>query len=66
MYGLLAGLFWAIDTVILSYSMQYANFIFFPLITTCVHDLCSFIYLIITIIIKKEHKNFYRCLFNIV
>ena len=66
MYGLLAGIFWAIDTVVLSYSMNSVSYFFIPLIITCLHDLCSFVYLMINIIIKKEYKIFIQCLFNIV
>mgnify|MGYP003458199769 CR=1 FL=1 len=51
MYGLLAGLLWAFDTVILSYGMDKIglNLFIIPLIVTAIHDLISFLFLIVSI-----------------
>ena len=66
MYGLLAGILWAMDTVILSYAMSSIPSLsfFIPLIITCFHDLISFIFLMIMLIIRKEFKDFIVCLYH--
>lgn len=66
MYGLLAGLLWAFDTVILSYGMDKIglNLFIIPLIVTGIHDLISFLFLIVSIGLKKEIKELLSCLYS--
>ncbi|MBO5092808.1 MAG: DMT family transporter [Lachnospiraceae bacterium] len=52
--GLCAGIFWALDTVILNlclgggtYGLPQSFAVFLPLVVTCLHDLCSAAYLLL-------------------
>ncbi len=66
MYGLLAGLLWAFDTVILSYGMDKIglNMFIIPLIVTGIHDLISFLFLIFSLCLKRQIKELFSCLYS--
>ncbi len=62
--GLLAGLLWGLDTVILGIALSMSSFtsteqaIFLaPFISTFIHDLCSSLWMLIYMGIKKQYKN---------
>ena len=45
-FGLLAGVLWALDTVVLSKALSfYEALLIAPLVAAFLHDTCSFVYL---------------------
>lgn len=65
--GLLSGVLWALDTVILSVALSMNGFnnellFLVPFISTFLHDLSSAIYLIIFMFIKKQKALFIKAL----
>lgn len=62
--GLLSGIFWALDTVIIGLALvgvenlsKNSSVILFPIITAFIHDAFSSCFMIVLIIIKKEFFN---------
>jgi drug/metabolite transporter (DMT)-like permease len=67
--GLLAGILWGLDTVILGVAMAMSPFIgtekaifLAPFVSTFLHDVFSSIWMLIYMGIKKEYKNVIRAL----
>lgn len=67
--GLLAGLLWGLDTVVLGVALSMSHFVsteqaifLAPFISTFIHDLCSSIWMFIYIGIKKQFKNVVKAL----
>lgn len=68
-YGLLSGLFWGLDTVILGIALIMTPFVnttqalfLAPFISTFVHDLCSSFWMLIYMGIHKEYRRVIRAL----
>ena len=66
-YGLLAGLFWGLDTVILGVALVMSPFVnttqavfLAPFISTFIHDLCSSVWMLIYMGINKEYRRVIR------
>lgn len=69
MTGLLAGLFWGLDTVILGVALSMTPFVsdteailLAPFVSTFLHDAFSSIWMLIYMGIKKQYKNTIRAL----
>jgi drug/metabolite transporter (DMT)-like permease len=67
--GLAAGIFWAIDTVILGIALAMTPFVsteqaifLAPFVSTFIHDFCSGIWMLIYMGVKKQYKNVIRAL----
>lgn len=67
--GLMAGVLWALDTVILSIVLMMTPFVsteqaifLAPFVSTFLHDTCSSIWMLIYMGIKKQYKNVIRAL----
>ena len=67
--GLLAGLFWGLDTVILGVALASSSFIsteqaifFAPFISTFIHDFCSSLWMLLYMGIKRQYKDVLRAL----
>ncbi|MFM1515486.1 DMT family transporter [Helcococcus ovis] len=67
--GLLSGILWALDTVILSIVLASTNYVstpealmFAPFVSTFLHDLFSSIWMIIITIVKKQTNEIKRAL----
>lgn len=67
--GLMAGLLWGLDTVILGVALAKAPFVsteqavaLAPFVSTFLHDFCSSIWMLIYMGIKKEYKKVIRAL----
>jgi len=63
-YGLLAGFFWGLDTVILGIALVMSSFLsteqailLAPFISTFIHDFCSSLWMLCYMGIKKESKK---------
>ncbi|MBU3138151.1 DMT family transporter [Clostridium gasigenes] len=63
-YGLLSGILWGLDTVILGIALAMTPFIsteqaifLAPFVSTFLHDVCSSIWMSIYMLIKKEFKR---------
>lgn len=68
-YGLISGVLWALDTVVLGLALAMAPFIsneqaifLAPFVSTFLHDLFSTMWMALYMISKKEFKNTIRCL----
>ena len=68
-HGLLAGVLWGLDTVILGIALAMTPFVsteeaivLAPFVSTFLHDACSAIWMFIYMAIKKELKNVIRAL----
>lgn len=66
-YGLLSGLFWGLDTVILGIALIMTPFVsttqalfLAPFISTFIHDLCSSFWMLIYMGFHKEYKRVIR------
>lgn len=67
--GLLSGVLWALDTVVLGIALNMAPFIsteqaiaLAPFVSTCLHDICSTIWMLIYMGVKKQYKAVLRAL----
>lgn len=67
--GLMAGVLWALDTVILGIALMMTPFVsteqaifLAPFVSTFLHDACSSIWMLIYMGIKKQYKNVIRAL----
>ena len=67
--GLLAGLLWGLDTVILGIALARAPFLsteqaifLSPFVSTFIHDFCSSVWMLIFMGMKKEYANVVRAL----
>lgn len=67
--GLTAGIFWAIDTVILGIALTTAPFVsteqavlLAPFVSTFIHDFCSVIWMTIYMGIRKQYRNVAKAL----
>lgn len=68
-YGLLSGLLWGLDTVILGIALSMTPFVstaqavfLAPFISTFIHDLCSSIWMLIYLGIHREYRRVIRAL----
>lgn len=68
-YGLLAGFFWGLDTVILGIALVMTPFVsteqailLAPFISTFIHDFCSSLWMIFYMGFKKESKKIFEAL----
>lgn len=62
--GLLAGLLWGLDTVILGVALSMSSFVstehaifLAPFISTFIHDLCSSLWMLVYMGIRKQYKQ---------
>lgn len=62
--GLLAGLFWGLDTVILGVALASSSFVsteqaifLAPFISTFIHDLCSSLWMFLYMGVKRQYKD---------
>lgn len=69
MTGLFAGIFWALDTVVLGIALSQAVFLetpqavfLAPFVSTFLHDLCSCIWMLLYTIIKRQCKSVWHAL----
>lgn len=69
--GICAGIFWALDTVILNLVLEKENpgiseniLPFLPLLVTFLHDICSAVYLLLFMAGKKQLKKIEKVLFT--
>ena len=69
--GICAGIFWALDTVILNLFLEEKNpgiaerlLPFLPLLVTFLHDICSSVYLLLFMAGKKQLKKIKVALFT--
>lgn len=67
--GLAAGIFWAVDTVILGIALGMAPFVsaeqavfLAPFVSTFLHDFCSAMWMLLYMGIRKQYKNVVRAL----
>lgn len=67
--GLLAGIFWGLDTVIIGVALSMSNFVstteaimLAPFVSTFIHDFFSTIWMFIYMGIKKQYKNVIKAL----
>lgn len=67
--GLSAGIFWALDTVILGIALAMTPFVsteqaifLAPFVSTFLHDFCSGVWMLIYMGVKKQYKNVLRAL----
>ena len=67
--GLLAGLFWGLDTVILGIALASSSFVsteqaifLAPFISTFIHDFCSSLWMLLYMGIKRQYKDVLRAL----
>lgn len=67
--GLMAGVLWALDTVILGIALMMTPFVsteqaifLAPFVSTFLHDACSSIWMLIYMGIKKQYKNVIKAL----
>lgn len=64
--GLLAGILWGLDTVILGVALSkspFENAVFLaPFVSTFIHDFCSSIWMLIYMGIKRQYKNVIKAL----
>ncbi|MHC5268665.1 DMT family transporter [Enterococcus sp. LJL98] len=67
--GLLAGFFWGLDTVILGVALASSSFVtteqaifFAPFISTFIHDLCSTLWMLLYMGIKRQYKEILKAL----
>ena len=67
--GLLAGLFWGLDTVILGIALVKSSFVsteqaifLAPFISTFIHDFCSALWMFLYMGIKKQYREVLRAL----
>ncbi len=65
--GLLAGILWGLDTVILGVALAMTSFVsteqavfLAPFVSTFIHDFCSSVWMLIYMGIKKQYKNIIR------
>ena len=65
--GILAGILWGLDTVILGVALSMSTFvsseqaaILAPFVSTFIHDFCSSIWMLIYMGIKKQYRNIIR------
>ena len=65
--GILAGILWGLDTVILGVALSMSMFvsteqavILAPFVSTFIHDFCSSVWMLIYMGIKKQYKNILR------
>ena len=68
-HGLLAGVLWGLDTVILGVALAMTSFVsteeaivLAPFVSTFIHDACSALWMFLYMAIKKELKNVWRAL----
>ena len=62
--GILAGILWGLDTVILGIALSMSTFVsteqaivLAPFVSTFIHDFCSSVWMLIYMGIKKQYKN---------
>ena len=62
--GLLAGILWGLDTVILGIALAMTPFVsteqaimLAPFVSTFIHDFCSALWMALYMAVKKEWKN---------
>ena len=67
--GLAAGIFWALDTVVLGIALTMSGFtsteqavMLAPFISTFVHDTCSAVWMFLYMGIKKQYKHILRAI----
>ena len=67
--GLLSGVLWALDTVVLGIALGMTPFIsteqaiaLAPFVSTCLHDVCSTIWMVIYMGVKKQYQAVVRAL----
>lgn len=67
--GLLAGILWGLDTVILGIALSMSKFVsteqailLSPFVSTFLHDACSSIWMLLYMGIKKQYRNIIRAL----
>ena len=65
--GILAGILWGLDTVILGIALSMSTFVsteqaivLAPFVSTFIHDFCSSIWMLIYMGIKKQYGNILR------
>lgn len=68
-HGLLAGILWGLDTVILGIALAMTPFVsteeaivLAPFVSTFLHDICSAIWMFVYMGVKKQFKNVIRAL----
>lgn len=68
-YGLLAGFFWGLDTVILGIALMMSPFVsteqailLAPFISTFIHDFCSSLWMLFYMGVRKESKKIFSAL----
>lgn len=69
--GLSAGIFWALDTVILGIALSMLPFISLgqaavlaPFVSTFLHDFCSGVWLLIYMGIKKQYQKIWQAIYS--
>lgn len=65
--GILAGILWGLDTVILGVALSMSTFVsaeqaivLAPFVSTFIHDFCSSVWMLLYMGIKKQYRNILR------